>query len=108
MNEMPKVIGAPQWLKDLMEALRKLPSPTVEQVRVQLEQVRAQLEASARIRRENAKCHIHQNYDMVNPPKINCYHCWHAYFDKHQTKEARELFWKALEAPEGLVDNMVG
>ena len=32
MDEATKVIEAPQWLKDQMEALKKLPPPTLEQV----------------------------------------------------------------------------
>jgi len=39
-----EVIKAPEWLKLKMEKLKKLPKPT-------LEQVRAQWEASARIRK---------------------------------------------------------
>lgn len=30
-----RVIGAPQWLKDRMKALKKLPPPTLEEVRQQ-------------------------------------------------------------------------
>lgn len=39
------VIEAPQWFKDQMEALRKLPPPTIEQVK-------AQFETCARLRKE--------------------------------------------------------
>ena len=34
-NPLQGVIGAPQWLKDRMEAIRKLPPPTLEEVRQQ-------------------------------------------------------------------------
>jgi hypothetical protein len=45
---MTNVIEAPQWLRDRMEVLRKLPPPT-------LEQVRTQFRASARCRRKYIK-----------------------------------------------------
>lgn len=35
MSELPKVIGAPQWLKDRMAKLRAMPPPTLEEVRSQ-------------------------------------------------------------------------
>jgi len=92
-----KVIGAPQWLKDRMEALKKLPPPT-------LEEVQKQWETCARLRRENAHCPRHKEYDMVNPPEGDCWHCWNAYFDRHQTEEARHLLWKAMDKYDGLKD----
>lgn len=92
-----KVIGAPQWLKDQMEALKKLPPPS-------LEKVQAQFRACEKFRRENARCRKHSEYDMVNPPETDCYGCWTAYVDKHQTNEAVSLFWKAMEDYDGLQD----
>jgi hypothetical protein len=83
-------LGAPQWLKDRMEALEKLPPPT-------LEQVHAQFEASKRFRRENARCRKHADYDKQNPPTTNCYGCWSAYTDFQQTNEAVTLFWQAMD-----------
>lgn len=32
-----KVVGAPQWLIDRMETLRKLPPPTLEKVKTQFD-----------------------------------------------------------------------
>lgn len=84
------IIGAPQWLKDQMEALKKLPPPT-------LEQVHAQFEASKKFRRDNARCRRHADYDKQNPPTTNCYGCWSAYTDFHQTNEAVNLFWQAMD-----------
>jgi hypothetical protein len=89
--------SAPQWLIDRMEALKKLPPPT-------LEEVRAQFEASAKFRRDNAGCHKHKEYDMVLPPECDCYHCWCAYTDKHQTKESFGLFHAAMDKYGGLRD----
>ena len=86
---------APQWLKDQMEALKKLPPPT-------LEQVQTQFMASARMRRERACCQKHREYDMVNPPIGDCYGCWVAYGDKHQTQEAYALFRQAFDKFDGL------
>lgn len=33
MSELPKVIGAPEWLKERMRKLRSLPPPTLEEVK---------------------------------------------------------------------------
>ena len=35
--EAKKATSAPQWLVDRMEALKKLPPPTLEEVRIQFE-----------------------------------------------------------------------
>lgn len=39
-----ETIGAPQWLIDRMEALKKLPPPTLEQVRAQWEASERQMD----------------------------------------------------------------
>jgi len=93
----PPVSTAPQWLKDQMEAIKKRPPPTIEQVQ-------AQFDACKRIRRENAHCPKHKEYDMVSPPESDCYHCWHAYFDRHQTDESLRLFHEAMDKYDGLRD----
>lgn len=92
-----ELIQAPQWLIDRMEALEKLPPPSPEQMR-------AQFAASAKFRRDNAKCKRHADYDMVNPPESDCYGCWCAYTDKHGTKEAMGLFHSAMDKYGGLKD----
>lgn len=49
--QYPKVIGAPQWLKDQRAVLRQMPPPT-------LEEVRTQFKASAEVRKKlDAKQH---------------------------------------------------
>lgn len=85
----------PQWLKDQMEAQRKLPPPSIEKVR-------QQFAAVSRFRKENAGCHKHKEFDCINPPETNCYYCWTAYVDKHQTEESVKLFWKAMDQYDGL------
>lgn len=92
-----KILGAPQWLKDQMEAARNRPPPTSEEVRLQFA-------TCARLRRENARCPKHKEYDMVKPPEEgnDCDGCWCAYFDRHQTDEARKLYWEAMDKYDGL------
>lgn len=95
MFDDKKVIGPPQWYIERMEALRKLPPPTPEEVH-------QQFETCKRLRRENAHCQKHNEYDMINPPNNDCYYCWSAYIDKHQTEESVKLFWKAMDDFDGL------
>lgn len=94
------VIKAPQWLIDRMEANRKRVAAMSPDEFLKMATI--QMEASAKWRKENAHCPRHKDYDMVNVPNSNCYHCWSAYVDRHQTKEAVHLFWKAMEDYDGL------
>lgn len=88
-------MSAPQWLKDRMDAVKNQPAPSTDKVQ-------AQFEACARIRKENAHCPKHKEYDMVNPPQTDCSYCWDAYVDRHQTTDAVKLLWEAMDKYDGL------
>ena len=69
-NFMKEVIGAPQWLKDRMKALRQRPFPTSEQVQ-------RQFAATTKWRKENVtKCDVHTTYKGNTKPKNDCHWCW--------------------------------
>jgi len=97
MDEKP-IIECPQWMKDRMEAVRNTPPPT-------LEEAKAQFAASKKLRSENAHCPMHKEYNPDNlPVEDDCYFCWHAYFDRHQTDESLRLFHEAMDRHSGLKD----
>lgn len=65
-----KILGAPQWLKDRMEELRRLPPPSAEQVE-------AQFAAAEKWRKENrTKCDRHPDYTAKKQPTNDCHDCW--------------------------------
>lgn len=66
--------SAPQWLKDRMATLRKLPPATMEQVE-------RQLNAIAKWRKENrTKCDRHPAYSFKEKPTDDCHDCWDVYY----------------------------
>lgn len=94
------IMECPQWLKDRREANRILVESMTPEERNR--QVDLQWKAVAKLRKENAHCPKHKDYDMVNKPECNCYHCWTAYFHRHQTEEARNALWEAMDRFDGL------